>query len=159
MSRDQAESDTFGEVLRREREAAGFTQEELAERAGLSRNAISSLERGERRRPHPFTVHSLVAALGLSPEDGLGPAAAVPARARTDDGPRRPDGPADLVPESSLGPVTIPLFGRASEVAEAVALFADGTARLLTLVGSGGVGKPRCPWRSPRPFPLMSATA
>ena len=32
---------TFGPLLRRRREAAGLTQEELAERAGLSTTAVS----------------------------------------------------------------------------------------------------------------------
>lgn len=44
---------TFGARLRGFREAAGLTQEQLADRAGLSANAISALERGERRRPYP----------------------------------------------------------------------------------------------------------
>ena len=37
--------------LRALREDAGFSQEELAERAGLSTHAISALERGTRTRP------------------------------------------------------------------------------------------------------------
>ncbi|MBA2618373.1 MAG: helix-turn-helix transcriptional regulator, partial [Rubrobacter sp.] len=49
----------FGERLRRLREAAGFTQEELASRAGLTAKAVSALERGERKRPYPHTVRSL----------------------------------------------------------------------------------------------------
>jgi len=36
---------TFGTLLRRRRVAAGFTQEALAERSGLSARAISDLER------------------------------------------------------------------------------------------------------------------
>ena len=43
----------FGERLRRHREAAGLSQEELAARAGLAANSVSALERGERRRRHP----------------------------------------------------------------------------------------------------------
>ena len=39
---------SFGTELRRHREAAGLTQEELAERAGLAAAAISALERGAR---------------------------------------------------------------------------------------------------------------
>ena len=59
---------TFGSRLRRLREAAGLTQEELALRAGLSPRAISALERGERQRPYPHTVRTLADTLGLSEE-------------------------------------------------------------------------------------------
>src|SRR5499433_1412264 len=57
---------SFGTQLKALREAAGFTQEELATIAGLSVNAVSALERGERRRPHVETVRALSAALDLS---------------------------------------------------------------------------------------------
>ena len=43
----------FGLLLRRHRTAAGLSQEELAERAGWSRRAISDLERGCIARPTP----------------------------------------------------------------------------------------------------------
>ena len=59
----------FGELLRRYREAASLTQEELAERAGLSARGISDLERGLRRLPRPQTVRMLAAALSLAPAD------------------------------------------------------------------------------------------
>jgi len=52
----------FGARLKALREKAGFTQEELATIAGLSVHAVSALERGERRRPHPDTVRALSAA-------------------------------------------------------------------------------------------------
>ena len=57
---------SFGAQLRALREAAGFTQEELATIAGLSVHAVSALERGERRRPHVETVRALSAALDLT---------------------------------------------------------------------------------------------
>src|SRR3712207_7555799 len=60
---------TFGSRLRRLREAAGLTQEELALRAGLSPRAISALERGERQRPYLHTVRTLAEALELSEEE------------------------------------------------------------------------------------------
>jgi ribosome-binding protein aMBF1 (putative translation factor) len=46
-----ATSGMFGDVLRRHRRAAALTQDELADRAGLSPKAISAIERGMRRRP------------------------------------------------------------------------------------------------------------
>src|SRR6516164_9225280 len=56
----------FGELLRRARQAAGLTQEELAERAGLSRRGIADLESGARKTPRKDTVALLAAALGVS---------------------------------------------------------------------------------------------
>ena len=57
---------SFGAQLKALREAAGYTQEELATIAGLSVHAVSALERGERRRPHVETVRALSAALDLT---------------------------------------------------------------------------------------------
>src|SRR3712207_8683089 len=45
--------------LRKLRDAAGLTQEELASRSGLSAKNISDLERGARKHPYPHTVRSL----------------------------------------------------------------------------------------------------
>src|SRR5688500_14261793 len=59
----------FGDLLRRYRIAAGVTQEELAERAGVSTRGISDLERGARGLPRKDTLHLLLQALDLSPAD------------------------------------------------------------------------------------------
>ncbi len=59
-------ADAFGAVLRRYRMAAGLSQEQLAEQAGLSAHGISDLERGARTHPYPETVQRLAQALGLS---------------------------------------------------------------------------------------------
>ena len=56
---------TFGELLRDHRRAAGLTQEELAERAGVSPRSISELERGGAHVPRRDTVALLARALGL----------------------------------------------------------------------------------------------
>ena len=56
---------TFGALLKRYREAAGLTQEELAERAELSVRGLIYLERGQ-RRPYPSTVRRLADALGYA---------------------------------------------------------------------------------------------
>src|SRR5918911_2892333 len=60
------ESSAFGDVLRQFRLEAGLTQEELAERAGLSTRGLSDLERGLRRTPRLGTVRLLADALGLA---------------------------------------------------------------------------------------------
>jgi len=59
---------TFGERLRRHRVAAGLTQEALAERSGVSVEAISALENGRRRSPRRDTVTMLADGLDLAPE-------------------------------------------------------------------------------------------
>jgi transcriptional regulator with XRE-family HTH domain len=76
-------SRSFGAQLKALREAAGFTQEELATIAGLSVHAVSALERGERRRPHVETVRALSAALDLTDatRDGLVASARTPTHA------------------------------------------------------------------------------
>lgn len=58
----------FGERLRADRAAALLTQEELAERTGLSLNAVSALECGDRRRPCPSTVQALAEGLDTAEE-------------------------------------------------------------------------------------------
>ncbi|HEY1387645.1 MAG TPA: helix-turn-helix transcriptional regulator, partial [Ktedonobacterales bacterium] len=60
---------TFAALLRRFRRAAGFTQAELAEHAGLSPEAISALERGVNRTPRRETVDLLAEALSLDEQD------------------------------------------------------------------------------------------
>lgn len=60
---------TFGHVLRRFRGAAGLTQEQLAEKAAISAQEVSNLERGERQVPQSHTLYRLVAALELAPSD------------------------------------------------------------------------------------------
>jgi transcriptional regulator with XRE-family HTH domain len=55
----------FGELLRNSRLRAVLTQEELAERAGLSVREVGKLESGETTRPRPATVRMLADALGL----------------------------------------------------------------------------------------------
>ena len=58
------------EWLRQRRVAAGLTQEDLAERSGVSVRAIADLERGRTRRPYPSSVRALVRALGLPDSAG-----------------------------------------------------------------------------------------
>src|SRR4051794_1710601 len=62
-------SATFGEVLRRYRQAAQLSQDELALKAGLSTRAISDLERGVNRAPRKATLALLADGLSLSAEE------------------------------------------------------------------------------------------
>jgi predicted ATPase/DNA-binding XRE family transcriptional regulator len=125
----------FGTRLKALREAAGFTQEELATIAGLSVHAVSALERGERRRPHVETVRALSAALdltGATRDALLGSARAPAAHAAVDE----------------LAGVGLPvaltaLIGREADVDVLRKWLADDTIRLITLTGSGGAGKTR----------------
>jgi transcriptional regulator with XRE-family HTH domain len=59
----------LGQLLRQHRVAAGLTQSDLAERAGLSVRGISDLERGVRRAAHPHTVRQLAVALALGEQE------------------------------------------------------------------------------------------
>jgi LuxR family transcriptional regulator, maltose regulon positive regulatory protein len=74
----------FGGELRGYRESAGLSQEELAERAGLTAKGISALERGERQRPYPQTVRALAEALNLSDAERSALIAAIPRRGQGD---------------------------------------------------------------------------
>jgi predicted ATPase/DNA-binding XRE family transcriptional regulator len=129
---------SFGVRLRRLREAAGLTQEELADRAGLSRKAISVLERGERKRPYPHTVRSLADALGLSEDERASLLASVPKRDAASATAPATGLELDLLP----APPT-PLVGRERELEEVVDFLSRSETRLLTLTGTGGVGKTR----------------
>jgi len=58
----------FGSVLRKRREEAGLSQEALAAEAGLHRNYIGLLERGQ-RIPSILVVKQIAKALGTSMTD------------------------------------------------------------------------------------------
>jgi predicted ATPase/DNA-binding XRE family transcriptional regulator len=126
-------TESFGDLLRRYRMAAGLTQEALAEHAGLSARGISDLERGINLRPHFETVRLLAEALDLAGDER----AELVAAARPGDQP-----PPRSAPPRLPTPPTV-LVGREAEVGAAVGALRRGPVRLLTLTGPGGVGKSR----------------
>jgi predicted ATPase/DNA-binding XRE family transcriptional regulator len=126
---------SFGTRLKALREAAGFTQDELATIAGLSVHAVSALERGERRRPHVETVRALSAALDLTgaARDALVGSARPPA----------PHAAVDELADVALPAALTVLIGREDDVEVLRQWLADHTIRLITLTGPGGAGKTR----------------
>jgi predicted ATPase/DNA-binding XRE family transcriptional regulator len=122
-------------MLLRHRDAAGLTQEELAERAGISSRAISDIERGMRRLIYRDTAERLTKALRLGPEDSADFAAA--ARGR---------GAGHAVDVTERGTTPVPptrLIGREFELARIADQLLEADARVISLVGPGGVGKTR----------------
>src|SRR5216683_2426858 len=120
---------SFGALLRQYRLAVSLTQEELAERAGLSARGVQDLERGVRRAPYADTVQRLATALGLS-TDARARLLAARSQART-----------SPVTTRALPSVLTSFVGRERELEEVLRLLR--TKRLLTLVGPAGVGKTR----------------
>jgi predicted ATPase/DNA-binding XRE family transcriptional regulator len=132
---------TFGELLREFRVAAGISQEELAERARLSSGAISTLERSVRRAPQHQTLGLLAEGLRLDAAGRAQLEAAAMlgrrrgARARPDDGSN-----GKSIPEN-VPKVLTSFRGRDAELERLDGLLM--TRRIVTLLGSGGVGKTR----------------
>ncbi|MGB6986485.1 MAG: helix-turn-helix domain-containing protein [Candidatus Aquilonibacter sp.] len=119
----------FSELLREQRRAAGYSQEELADRAGVSVAAIGLLERGLRRAPHRDTVTAIASALNMSEATRKQfEEAAARARGRQ-------------ARNVSAIPASLTSFIERNEVDELKGLVAEH--RLLTITGSPGIGKTR----------------
>lgn len=64
------EGEKFGAIVRRLREARGFTQEDLAEAAGISATYVGFIERGD-SIPTLTIILQLAGALKMRPSDLL----------------------------------------------------------------------------------------
>ena len=130
----------FGDFLRFYRLRVPLTQEELAERTGVSVRALSDLERGRARNPQRRTVELLVTGLGLTGDE----AGEFARLARTGDAPEPP--PATKAGAvCALPPMLTELIGREPEqrVLEDFARDAESSPLLQVAVvhGPPGVGK------------------
>jgi len=132
----------FGSRLRAYRRSSGRTQQELAERSGLSIRAISKLECGMTRWPYPDSVDRLADALALPDAERAEFIAAAGHRLGHGTGPVRPLAGHVYVPR--LLPAIIPAFvGRTDEL-RALSRMLDepGATTLITAItGTAGAGK------------------
>lgn len=130
---------TFAEMLRRCRIAAGLTQEQLAERAGLSVRGISDLERGVNHSPRAITAERLADALSLSPAER---ALMLAARKTVRTYPDAVRGSMPATTTASEAP-RLPLVGRERELATIERHLTGEGPPLLVLAGEPGIGKTR----------------
>ncbi len=140
----------FAHTIRRFRLRAGLSQEELAERAGVSARAVSDMERGLRKNPRPETLRLLADALALDTEDRTAffvsahsvPDDSAESRQRVEPGPGETS-TALLLATRPLPQPLDELIGRERDIQAIVSLLASEHVRLVTLTGPGGVGKTR----------------
>lgn len=152
--------DSFGEWLRRRREALGMTRAELANCAACSVSALRKIEADQRRPsrqlatllaeglqiPSEEQSRFVDAARGVRQVSRMGPAvpeALIPGLAQLGQAaPPYPEG-ATSWPLWNLPTPATPLVGREAELERLVQLLGDPDCRLLTLLGPGGIGKTR----------------
>jgi predicted ATPase/DNA-binding XRE family transcriptional regulator len=143
---------SFGEWLRRQRKAAGLTQEQLARRIGCAAITLRKIE-SEERRPSAQIVKRLSEIFNLPQEEQTaflrfargdwksGPAvesATAPWRA------------APTVSRSNLPASVTSFIGREQETAAVREYLLNPEIRLVTLIGPAGIGKTRLSIESSR---------
>jgi predicted ATPase/DNA-binding CsgD family transcriptional regulator len=139
----------FATLLLHYRAAAHLTQEQLADRAGLSPDTISALERGKRRIPRSATVELLAGALELEAQERAHfTAAAQASEVATPVRSASAGAEGRSVRDTHRHPWWLamqptPLVGRAHELDTIIQTLAAEGTRLLTLTGPAGVGKTR----------------
>ncbi|MFE0461232.1 ATP-binding protein [Kitasatospora sp. NPDC058965] len=135
----------LGDDLRALRRGKGLSIEELARRAGVSVRAISEIERGRTRRPHPSTTRRISGALGVEqlPQDQATAAVGAASGPRDDSA----DSAGTYAGDARFQlPAATRLFaGRSREVAElmAAATASDSAGWLVIAAvdGMAGIGK------------------
>lgn len=140
---------TFGQWVKQRRKSLGLTQAELSHLASCSTVMINKIE-GDSRRPSLQIARLLARYLRIGPQEH----AAFLQLARPDLAPDEQAGDSAIsyTPSSNrhkrhrgnqLPTPMTPLIGRASEVAAICDLLRHSDVRLVTLTGTGGVGKTR----------------
>ena len=174
MSEDDG---VFAIRLRALRQAAGISQQELADRSGLSVRAISNLERGRTRWPYRNSLERLADSLtlaGTQREDfiAVGRRPFLAAHAPVDE--HRATADADTATQPEQGSITpfgtraavprhlppaVPGFvGREGAIAQLTRLLPpQGAAPVVAISGTAGVGKTalavRWAWKRAESFP------
>jgi transcriptional regulator with XRE-family HTH domain len=139
----------LGQLLRHHRRSVSLSQEELAERSGVSVRTICDIERGRTARPHRETLAAVAAALGLDCAQVLEVVRLA-----------RPGSPGDRIPGAAATrasavqatspphqlPAVVPHFeGRADELRTLTAMLgrpAGADAVVISAIGgTAGVGK------------------
>lgn len=130
----------FATALRRERESAGLTQAELADRAGLGVRTVSNLERGINTSPYPSTVRLLADALSL-PAAARGGLMSAAGRGADNVGHDRPmtGGFLGAAPVGSL----VARDAERTAITSALAATIAGHSAVVLLTGEPGIGKTR----------------
>ena len=136
-----------GVLLRQYRLARGLTQEELADRSGLTARTVANIERG-RTRPYRSSARSLADALALSQaeREELDRASRLIADASAARAGEAPGPDRQVVPWQLPAPVGH-FVGRAAELAALTGLLdehgagAPGTMVISAVGGTAGVGK------------------
>jgi predicted ATPase/transcriptional regulator with XRE-family HTH domain len=139
---------SFGGYIRRRRKALDKTQEELANCVGCSVATIQKIERDE-RRPSRQIAELLANCLDIPDQERLNFLKVARAERSVD----RLASPLVQIPVSSSLPHPVPgtnlpssftpMIGREHEMAELALLLLQPGCQLLSLLGSGGIGKTR----------------
>lgn len=116
----------LSELLRQYRAEAHVSQEELAERAGVSARTIGDIETGISLWPRAITISLIAEALQLDTASRETLRLASSRRG--------------LASSTEL-PEAVPLVGREAEMAAVLALLRNDEVRLVTVIGGPGVGK------------------
>jgi predicted ATPase/DNA-binding XRE family transcriptional regulator len=128
----------LAESLRQLRRSAGMTQEELADRSGISVRTITDIERGVVAAPHRETIELLADALDMTAEHRQEWRQARQQTAHD----VRVDG---TIPRGEFQVRSPPnqIIGREQDIARLTRMIRDSNIQLVSITGPGGVGKTR----------------